>query len=101
MRLKVDAIAYYGGKCAICGESHIEFLSIDHNFNDGNIRRKENTIGSGHVFYNWLKTNEYPDDLGLRVLCHNCNMSIGAYGYSPLQEDMNNKWNELLEEKCE
>jgi hypothetical protein len=31
--------------------------------------------------YLWLKRNNYPT--GFRVLCHNCNLAIGFYGYCP------------------
>lgn len=29
----------------------------------------------------WCRRNGYPK--GFRVLCHNCNMAIGFYGYCP------------------
>lgn len=29
----------------------------------------------------WLKKNDYPK--GFQILCHNCNMSKGFYGYCP------------------
>ena len=83
-KLRKGIINHYGGKCDICGEDHIECLTIDHSFNDGAEHRRE--VGMGTAFYNWLKKNNYPDDLGLRVLCWNCNCSIGCYGYSPLEE---------------
>lgn len=33
------------------------------------------------VFYDWLIKNDFPD--GFRVLCYNCNMSLGFNGYFP------------------
>lgn len=97
LELKVETLDQYGGICAICGEAHLECLTIDHERNDGaEFRRKmaEKTGGdyikrkryySGVKFYMWLKQNGFPKDLGLRVLCFNCNCSIGAYGYSPYE----------------
>ncbi len=91
-RDKIDVMDAYGGKCAICGESHIEFLTIDHSFNDGAEHRKK--IKSSE-FYRWLKKNKYPKNLGLRVLCFNCNCSMGAYGYSPKEKGMEGKFYEM------
>jgi hypothetical protein len=67
-------------KCACCGETHIEFLGIDHINGGGAKARKE--LGHGNIGAS-LKAQGYP--LGYRVLCHNCNMSIGFYGYCPHQ----------------
>jgi len=76
-------LIHYGGnppKCACCGEDKIEFLSIDHINGGGRKHRKE--IGkSGMPFYRWLIKNNFPN--GYRVLCHNCNLSLGFYGYCP------------------
>lgn len=85
--LKRETIEHYGNKCVICGESHLECLTIDHEDKDG-VKFRERMGGrqfSGNKFYRWLKNNEFPQDLGLRVLCFNCNCSIGAYGYSPYE----------------
>jgi hypothetical protein len=69
-------------KCACCGESHVEFLSIDHINGGGNKHRKSlHLTGMGHNFYRWLIKKEFPE--GYRVLCMNCNFSLGHYGYCP------------------
>lgn len=88
VRIKMEVMDHYGGVCQICGESHLECLTIGHSFNDGaEFRRTRDDLKfSGIQFYYWLKQNNFPDDLGLRVLCWNCNCSIGAYGYSPYEE---------------
>lgn len=86
-QLKLDAINAYGGKCACCGINHYEFMAIDHIYGNGNKHRKENKTGSGQQFYRWLKKENYPE--GFRVLCHNCNMSYGLYGYCPHQKVKN------------
>jgi len=68
---------HYGGKCACCGESNYEFLAVDHINGNGNKHRK--TIGQ-HIV-RWIIENNYPE--GFRILCHNCNQSLGLYGYCP------------------
>lgn len=78
-KLRLEAIEHYGGKCACCGEFRIQFLTIDHINNDGAEHRRE--LGNRNI-YEWLKKNNYPKD-GFRVLCYNCNCSIGNYGYCP------------------
>jgi len=75
---------HYGRVCACCGEYHEEFLAIDHIEGGGNIHRK--TVGGGgNVFYSWLLRNNFPN--GYRILCHNCNESLGHYGYCPHQRN--------------
>lgn len=75
--LKLAALDAYGGcSCACCGETHVEFLTIDH-VN----KPAKDTPRSGKSFYQWLKTNGYPT--GFRVLCLNCNFAFGHYGYCP------------------
>ena len=76
---RLTCINHYGGKCACCGEMRYEFLTIDHINGGGGKHRAE--IG-GHI-YRWLIKNNMP--LGFRVLCHNCNASIGLYNYCPHQ----------------
>jgi len=78
-KCRLEAIAYYGGKCACCGEIIEEFLTIDHIKGGGTQHRKK--VGNGWAFHAWLKRNDYPK--GYRVLCWNCNCSRGAYGYCP------------------
>jgi len=80
-QLRLDALSYYSDKqmeCACCSETHIEFLAIDHIGGGGNKHRKSENIKN---LYRWLKKHNYP--IGFRVLCMNCNFSIGAYGYCP------------------
>jgi hypothetical protein len=75
---RLEAIEHYGGNCACCGEQRIEFLAIDHiNGGGGEERRSINYPD----FSTWLRLRGWPD--GYRVLCHNCNMSMGLYGYCP------------------
>jgi hypothetical protein len=80
--LRLEILVHYSDSvfpfCACCNESHEEFLSIDH-INGGGGKHKREVR---HV-YAWLKRNNFPQ--GFRVLCHNCNQSLGAYGYCPHQ----------------
>lgn len=73
-----NCLSHYGGKCECCGETQYEFLVIDHTEGGGNKHRKEINLIN---IVSWLKTNGYPE--GFRVLCHNCNMALGIYGYCP------------------
>lgn len=72
-----------GGMCACCKEERLEFLCIDHADGGGNKHRKTITPNS---LYRLLDAG---NKLGVkfRILCHNCNFSIGVYGYCPHQEN--------------
>jgi hypothetical protein len=82
--LRIEAIKHYGGKCACCGETVIEFLQIDHINGGGHKHRKEN--GNGNSISGWLRKNNYPS--GFRILCSNCNWSMGVHGYCPHHTNM-------------
>lgn len=73
INLKLEVLIHYGGsppRCACCGETTFEFLTIDHINNDGAKHRKLiNRKGFG--FYLWLRKNGFPE--GFQVLCMNCN----------------------------
>lgn len=80
-RLRI-LIHYSGGEqasCACCGELHVEFLTIDH-VNGGGAQHRL-VVGRGNKFYYWLIRNNFPD--GFRILCMNCNLSLGRRGYCP------------------
>ena len=79
-RVREEVIRRYGGKCACCGVSNYEFLSIDHIKGNGlKHRRKLNIEGQKFIF--WLRRKNYPKEF--QVLCHNCNQSLGHYGFCP------------------
>jgi hypothetical protein len=86
MRLRVEVIRRYGGKCRCCGESRFQFLAIDHIHGGGRKHRKE--IGGPLHMAAWLVRNRFPP--GFRVLCHNCNMAIGFYGACPHKTEKKN-----------
>jgi hypothetical protein len=82
-KIKMKVLQHYGIVCSCpgCGESNIEFLAIDHIEGGGRQHRKE----VGNTIYNWLIKNNFPE--GFRTLCHNCNHSLGSYGYCPHQNE--------------
>jgi len=89
-------LKHYGGdppKCECCGESRIEFLTIDHIRGGGTAEHKR--LGRyGTTYYKWLIDNNFPE--GLRVLCYNCNCSRGNYGYCPHEREKLNNRNEII-----
>lgn len=80
-RLRQQVFEAYGGTvCACCGDTHEEFLTIDHINGDGADHRRE--IGkSTYKLHLWLKNSGFPG--GFRILCMNCNFSFGMRGYCP------------------
>jgi hypothetical protein len=80
-RLRLEVLYHYGTKCACCGVDHFEFLVIDHIDGGGKKQRREQGLSGSYALYRWLRRNNYPP--GYRVLCHNCNFSLGIYGYCP------------------
>ncbi len=60
--------------CACCGESEIDFLTVDHIEGNGNTSSRELGIPrGGSSLYRWLVRNGFPP--GFAVLCANCNAS--------------------------
>lgn len=79
--LREACLAAYGGKCECCGETRFEFLALHHRDGGGSQHRKD--VGSKMA--RWLAKNSFPQNLNIGVLCHNCNTSLGMYGYCPHQ----------------
>jgi hypothetical protein len=78
---RVAVLSHYSGgeiKCACCGETNLEFLTIDH-INGGGSKFRKSKPGTS--IYYWLKKSGFPE--GHRVLCQNCNAALGHYGYCP------------------
>lgn len=85
---KVKVFEHYGSICCICGEADLDVLTVDHINNDGASHRRilfAHRPIDGHTFYQWLITNNFPNEF--QVLCRNCNwkkhlqyrrMSIGT-----------------------
>jgi hypothetical protein len=76
--LRKSVIKGYGGKCICCGEDHQEFLALDHINGGGTRERKTVHV---HTLYRSVIKNNFPPEY--RILCHNCNASLGHYGYCP------------------
>lgn len=77
--LRTDVLRGYGGRCDCCIEDRLEFLCLDHIEGGGSKHRRHE---SNVVLFNRLRRQGYPKGK-YRVLCHNCNFSLGAYGYCP------------------
>lgn len=75
--LRREVVLKYGRVCRCCGEARREFLALDH---IGGVKPK-NLPRSGQSLYRALHKKNWP--LGFRILCHNCNVSHGLYGYCP------------------
>ncbi len=81
-KLRLRIIEHYGNNCKCCGETQLEFLTIDHVNNDGAQHRRDLVKGSSS--YNvWLDIvrKDFPSDF--QILCMNCNWAKGKYGYCP------------------
>lgn len=81
IRYKIECIIAYGGKCVCCGETIMEFLTIDHIFNDG-AEDKKNYSGSGGHVWKYLRDLGYPKDR-YQLMCFNCNCAKGHFGSCP------------------
>lgn len=77
-RYRKAVLDHYGNKCACCGETHNEFLTLDHINSDGKEHRK---VVDGATLYRWLMLNGYPENF--QILCWNCNVAKGRYGRCP------------------
>jgi len=77
---KQQVVDAYGGECVCCGEKMIEFLTIDHIDGRGHLHRKK--VGKGRRIYKDLIALGFPKD-NYRLLCFNCNIVRGFYGYCP------------------
>lgn len=86
-RLRLETMNAYGGKCNCCGLSQLEFLTIDHIFENGATHRKETNL-KGSDFYRWLRKNNYPQD-EYQCLCMNCNFakSLNFWGCPHKQDN--------------
>jgi hypothetical protein len=81
-RQRLEVLIHYGAKCACCGEERIYFLGIDHINGGGTAHRKE--LWKKHQnIYTFLIKSKFPTEY--RILCHNCNLSLGFYGFCPHQ----------------
>ena len=87
LSLKQRVIEGYGGRCACCGENRFEFLSADHVKERGcdERRRLGRGMNSGALYRKLIREN-FPNSH--QILCFNCNMSLGFFGYCPHHPDI-------------
>jgi hypothetical protein len=82
-KIRREVINALGGKCACCGEMEFQFLAIDHIHGGGSKEKAAlKKRGTGSFFPAYVKSLGCPKDK-YRVLCHNCNQSLGHYGNCP------------------
>src|ERR1700747_1062977 len=60
LKMKQEIMDYYGGCCACCGETILDFLALDHLNNDGAAHRKAEQLQTGWRTYYWIKRNNFP-----------------------------------------
>ena len=74
LKTKMMVFTHYGDnppKCACCGETIIQFLTVDHIHGDGNKHRRRTGMKNSLAIYLWLIKNNFPE--GFQILCYNCN----------------------------
>ena len=97
-KIREAALRHYSGGtplCACCGETMLDFLTLDHVGGGGVKHRRalaEEGQGSGTAIYSVLKKLGYPS--GYQVLCCNCNWAKGRRGQCPhkTKKDRRSHW---------
>lgn len=79
IKLKDFVYKMYGDKCDCCGETNREFFAIDHINGGGTEERRK--LGTRGILI--MASKEGFQKEKYRLLCHNCNMSLGFFGYCP------------------
>lgn len=74
--IRAEVLHGYGVKCVCCGDTDVDFLTIDHVDRYTGVGPR-----AGTPLYLWLKSRGFPS--GFRVLCMNCNFALGKFGYCP------------------
>jgi hypothetical protein len=84
LELRAKVIELYGGKCECCGVNEYALLTIDHKSG----KKDDKRMHGVRLVYDALNVFQqfgYPNDK-YQLLCWNCNMSEGFYGYCPHNE---------------
>jgi len=87
-RARLEMYENLGDKCACCGESQPQFLTLDHVRNDGAEHRKKLAGDRKSGVSTWLevmreaKREGWPKEK-YQVLCYNCNCAKGHWGECP------------------
>lgn len=92
--LKLQVYEAYGGTvCRCCGETTVEFLTLDHVNNDGAKHRRQQSGRQngfcGQSISRWLRKNGFPP--GFQVLCMNCNFARAKFGECPHERERREK----------
>jgi hypothetical protein len=80
-RMRRAVIKLLGGACACCQVTFYEFLNIDH-INGRSALDRATYTGKSFLQIKHLYEGKLPME-NYRVLCVNCNWSLGQYGYCP------------------
>ena len=83
LRIRLEMLQAYGGKCACCGETELVFLTLDHVEGGGRKHQRE-LGGSSDDTARYLKSLGWPRD-GYQILCFNCNYAKYRLGVCPHQ----------------
>ena len=84
LRLRAEMLEAYGGQCACCGETEEHFLTLDHIHGVPDHHRwPSGKRVTGLTLLRKTKKEGWPD--AYRILCWNCNCSIGIHGFCPHQ----------------
>lgn len=83
MRLKLDLIEAYGGKCNCdgCKEDRPQFMTLDH-MKPGEGKEHRLKFRTSRRIYQHLKNLGWPKD-NYQLLCFNCNIATHMYGVCP------------------
>ena len=87
-RLRLEMIAALGGKCACCGETHPQFLTLEHVKGGTHYYGRRGGKDSNRVLSNTYKEiraarRDGWDRTKWELLCMNCNHAKGHYGQCP------------------
>jgi hypothetical protein len=68
-----------------CGINKVEFLTLDHIYNDGAEERKllNPNMRGGVGLYRYLRDKGFPNKDRYQVLCYNCNCAKDKHGICP------------------
>jgi len=101
-KTKLEVYTHYSNgvpKCACCGVTGIEFLTVDHIIPKLEMKKDQKMIEIGfrtnfkaHRLSQWLIKNNFPK--GFQIFCWNCNYAKGVFGECPhkikLKKSQNN-----------
>lgn len=72
---RAKVLQHYGARCACCGISKLDYLTVDHKNGGGRAHKKN--LGAGSI-YQWLINHNFPESF--QILCANCNCGRALNG---------------------